>query len=191
MIALLPAISLLPTVSVAHPYSPPPGSGVLLIALLRKLPTLTGIGVDISPAALAVAQSNAVENNMASRCSFELGKFADRVGTCDLVLCNPPYHLVGKFDVGPSSKSRKADPVIALFGTGVDGYDAYRELRGGLESVRVGGWAVVEVPTEAAVEVLLAAIGEEWVVVERVLVANGKERGILRAIIVVREPSNS
>jgi release factor glutamine methyltransferase len=43
------------------------GSGCLLLTLLREYPAATGIGVDVSEAALAVAQSNAEALGVAAR----------------------------------------------------------------------------------------------------------------------------
>ena len=46
------------------------GSGALLLALLSELPNATGIGTDISTAALDIARANAERNDLAGRCTF-------------------------------------------------------------------------------------------------------------------------
>ncbi len=68
------------------------GSGALLLALLRELPNASGIGTDISAAALAVARINAGRNNLADRCTFVACNIADGVqGPFDIIVSNPPY----------------------------------------------------------------------------------------------------
>lgn len=101
------------------------GSGALLLAALDVWPEATGVGVDISPAALAVARENAVASGMERRAEFRLGDWCKGLEGegFDLVLSNPPY----------IKKSASLDaqvlrePEMALFG-GVDGLDAYRVL---------------------------------------------------------------
>lgn len=68
------------------------GSGALLLAALAQWPAASGVGVDRSVAAIAVAQGNAATLGMAGRAAFVVGNWAASVsGRFDLVLCNPPY----------------------------------------------------------------------------------------------------
>jgi release factor glutamine methyltransferase len=69
------------------------GSGCLLVALLTEWPTATGVGVDISPDALAVAKRNAERLGVADRTSFVVADFANLAlgERFDLVVANPPY----------------------------------------------------------------------------------------------------
>ncbi|HSV28611.1 MAG TPA: HemK family protein methyltransferase, partial [Candidatus Omnitrophota bacterium] len=46
------------------------GTGAILLALLSELPNATGVAVDRSAAALAVARDNAIANNLAERVAF-------------------------------------------------------------------------------------------------------------------------
>ena len=55
------------------------GSGCILVALLHELPQATGLGVDLSPGALATARTNADENGVGERCHFALSRWADAV----------------------------------------------------------------------------------------------------------------
>jgi release factor glutamine methyltransferase len=101
------------------------GSGCLLLAVLHGRPRASGIGVDASEAALAVARQNAAQLGLADRAEFRRGDWGAGLDEAfDLVLCNPPY-------IAESERGRLPpevlhhDPPAALFG-GADGLDAYR-----------------------------------------------------------------
>jgi len=103
------------------------GSGCLLLSLLHELPSATGVGIDVSPSALAVAKENAGRFAMSSRCIFRLGSWGKGIeGTFDILISNPPYIESG---VVPGLEPEVADfdPLLALDG-GADGLDAYRAL---------------------------------------------------------------
>lgn len=101
------------------------GSGALLLAALDLWPKATGLGIDISEAALAIARENAAATGMADRALFRTGDWARDVGgPFDLILCNPPY--IRADAMLPVDVSRY-EPALALFG-GEDGLDAYRIL---------------------------------------------------------------
>ncbi len=68
------------------------GSGCLLLACLSELPDATGIGLDISSAAVGIAAQNATHLALADRTHFGTASFADDLdvyGMFDLVICNP------------------------------------------------------------------------------------------------------
>src|SRR6266446_2991912 len=68
------------------------GSGCIAISLAKELPTATIYATDISSAALAVAQRNAMCHNVADRVRFLEGNLLDMVATqLDLIASNPPY----------------------------------------------------------------------------------------------------
>lgn len=101
------------------------GSGALLLAALREWPAATGLGIDRSEAALAVAQENAGRLGMGSRAGFRLGNWVEGVDErFDLLLCNPPYIPDGT-PLMPDVE--RFEPEGALFG-GADGLDPYRLL---------------------------------------------------------------
>ena len=84
------------------------GSGCILLALLRELPNATGLGVDRSPAALAVAAGNARSVGVAARTRFVESDWAAAVeGRFDLVVSNPPYILIATSEIttGASTKA--------------------------------------------------------------------------------------
>lgn len=104
------------------------GSGCLLLALLAELPESLGVGLDVSPAALATARANARAHGLAERAVFVAGDWAGPLmpAASDLVVVNPPY--VGDDELAALSRAvRDHDPVRALAG-GPDGLGAYRRL---------------------------------------------------------------
>jgi release factor glutamine methyltransferase len=103
------------------------GTGCLLLSLLREFPHALGTGVDLSQAALSVAEANAQACGLKDRVRFMLSDWLSAVdGTYDIIVSNPPYiraddraHLMPEV--------RDYDPALALF-AGADGLDAYRML---------------------------------------------------------------
>lgn len=124
------------------------GSGALLLAALDQWPYATGIGVDRSPEALAVARCNAARLGLADRADLRLGDWGEGLGgRFDLILCNPPY-VATAGDLGRGVAEHEPHP--ALF-AGADGLDAYRSL--GLQFPRLladGGLAAVEIGFDQA-----------------------------------------
>ncbi|MDY0242824.1 MAG: peptide chain release factor N(5)-glutamine methyltransferase [Rhodospirillaceae bacterium] len=103
------------------------GSGCILLALLSELPQATGIGVDASPAALAVARENARLLSLDHRARFVEGCWGQGIeGVFDLILSNPPYIPDGAIDALEPEVAR-FEPRSALAG-GADGLDCYRAL---------------------------------------------------------------
>lgn len=101
------------------------GSGALLLAALAEWPRATGVAVDRSAGAVAVARDNAARLGLADRATIREGDW-DWAGDggFDLVLCNPPY--IGDAEPLPPSVAR-FEPASALF-AGPDGLDDYRAL---------------------------------------------------------------
>jgi release factor glutamine methyltransferase len=103
------------------------GSGAILLATLTDRPNATGVGVDRSEEALAVAQANANALNLSSRLDLRKGDWAEDLNeTFDLVLSNPPYIASNDID-GLAPEVALYEPRMALDG-GADGYDAYRAI---------------------------------------------------------------
>ena len=103
------------------------GTGCLLLSVLNERPAATGIGVDLSEAALAVARRNAWQLGLAERAQFRRGDWSNGLGgTFDLVLSNPPYIPSAEIDqLEPEVACH--EPRLALDG-GADGLDAYRAI---------------------------------------------------------------
>lgn len=103
------------------------GTGALLLALLSELPSATGIGTDISAAAIAVAAENARALDLAGRASFVTGSYtAGLPGPFDIIVSNPPYIARAEIET-LAPEVRDHDPRLALDG-GDDGLDAYRSV---------------------------------------------------------------
>lgn len=103
------------------------GSGCLLLSLLHELPNASGIGVDISPEALAVARENAQRLGLAARAQFRCASWGSGLDeTFDILISNPPYI---ESSVVPTLEPEvvQYDPLLALDG-GADGLDAYRAV---------------------------------------------------------------
>ena len=102
------------------------GSGAILLSVLKGTEGSTGVAVDLSPAALAVAKSNGERLGLADRAEFRLGDlYAPVDGLFDAILSNPPYIPVR--DMEGLSPEVKQEPEMALVG-GADGLDFYRRL---------------------------------------------------------------
>lgn len=101
------------------------GSGALLLAALAHWPETTGLGIDASPVALAIAQNNADHNGLSDRVKFTAGDWGGGISErFDLVLCNPPYvETTAKL----SPDVVEYEPSSALF-AGPEGLDDYRQI---------------------------------------------------------------
>ena len=137
------------------------GSGCLLLSILHRLPRASGLGVDVSEAALAVARRNARRLDLNERTRFLRSDWLEKVdGTFDLVVCNPPY--IGECERETLSDDvRLWDPQIALFAD-EDGLAAYRRIAPELgRALSETGTAFFEIGSgqEEAVFRLFAACG--------------------------------
>jgi release factor glutamine methyltransferase len=121
------------------------GTGCLLLSLLHELPHATGLGVDQSEGALAVAKENAQALGLGTRASFRLGNWDEGVTLpFDIVLSNPPYIPSGDI-AALQPEVASFEPRQALDG-GADGLDAYRQLAPAAARLLVpGGIAAFEV----------------------------------------------
>ena len=105
------------------------GSGCILLSLLAERKQAVGVGLDISPAALAVAAENAEALGLGGRCRLLAGSWNDTLfssGSFDMIVSNPPYIAhdeIEKLD----TEVKDFDPPVALDG-GADGYGCYREI---------------------------------------------------------------
>ena len=103
------------------------GSGCLLLALLSELPRASGLGIDCSAEALAIAASNALRLGLAGRAAFRKSDWGrDLAGPFDVIVGNPPY--VARTDAESlAPEVRTFEPEEALF-AGPDGLCAYHSL---------------------------------------------------------------
>ncbi len=118
------------------------GSGALLLAALDQWRDARGVGIDASPAAVAVARGNAVRLGFGDRAVLIEGDWSGTGERFDLILCNPPY--VATDAVLPRDVA-EWEPASALF-AGADGLDAYRRVAPLLgEQLAPGGVACIEI----------------------------------------------
>jgi len=119
------------------------GSGALLLAALDHWPDATGLGIDRSEGALAVARGNAARLGLSERADFRIGNWGDGLDErFDLILINPPY--IATCATLPADVATH-EPHSALF-AGADGLDDYRVIAPQLPSLLAeAGFAAVEI----------------------------------------------
>jgi release factor glutamine methyltransferase len=145
------------------------GSGCISMALAKELPGATIYATDISCAALAVAQRNAVRHSFSDRIQFIESNLLDalvdsKLATrhspllLDLIASNPPY--VGRREAETLPREvRDHEPEAALYG-GEEGYELYAGLiTQAAALLKLGGILVLELGHNSlpAVQPLLEA----------------------------------
>ena len=159
------------------------GTGCLLLALLTELPNATGVGLDISVDAVAVARANARVLGLDARAHFVAGDWgAPLAGPFELIVVNPPY--IPEPRLSGLAAEVAHDPRLAL-AAGADGLAAFRALAPHLARLLgTGGRAVLEVGDGQATAVQrlleaagLAASGSGYDLAgrERCIIANRRE----------------
>jgi release factor glutamine methyltransferase len=105
------------------------GSGILALALAKKFPQVEIVATDISPAALALAQSNAERNaDGAGKIRFvesDLMEAPSLPERFQMIVANLPYIPTGQID--GLMREVRHEPRLALDG-GADGLDLIRRL---------------------------------------------------------------
>ncbi len=106
------------------------GSGCIAVALAKELPAAKIFALDISAAALAIAQRNATRLGFSDRITFLESNFLSAISEhsplIDLIVSNPPY--IARHEAPTLAREvRDHEPAIALFG-GEEGYELYAEL---------------------------------------------------------------
>jgi release factor glutamine methyltransferase len=132
------------------------GTGCIVLTLLAELPQATGIGCDISAAAIATASANARQLGVADRCDLRVADmlspgFGGMTGPFDLIVSNPPYietAVIADLD----RNVRDFDPLAALDG-GADGLLFYRAIASGFAALVPNGWLVLEIGYDQATTV--------------------------------------
>ncbi|WP_256078518.1 peptide chain release factor N(5)-glutamine methyltransferase [Massilia sp. YIM B04103] len=136
------------------------GSGAIAVALAHSRPDAAVSALDVSPAALAVAQRNAAANQAAVRFLHSSWYAAlEDSERFELIVSNPPYIASG--DRHLSEGDLRFEPVGALTDH-ADGLSALRTLIAGAPRHLLGqGWLLMEhgYDQAAAVRALLAAAG--------------------------------
>jgi release factor glutamine methyltransferase len=127
------------------------GSGAILIALLKEWPRATGIGLDKSAAALAVAGRNALRHGVADRVDLREGDWSKGiVERFDLVISNPPY--IGEDEFAHLDPDvRDHEPAEALL-SGPDGLRDIERIAKALPDLMTAhGRVIVEIGYKQAI----------------------------------------
>ena len=162
------------------------GTGCLLLALLSEFPAASGIGIDLSAGAAAIARRNAEALGLGRRARFAVGSWGSAVsGRFDVIVANPPYVARAALAGLPPEVGRY-DPQPALDG-GEDGLSAYRQIArqmpellagDGMIAAEVGfGQAAAAAEIFAAAGLLIDRIERDLAGVERCVVARIGESG--------------
>jgi len=103
------------------------GSGCILLSILKELNFSRGIGIDISPKAIQMAEANSENLQLFYRSKFkviDVDKF--NIGKYDLIVSNPPY-IPSRDIKNLSNDIINYEPLIALEG-GIDGLDLIKKV---------------------------------------------------------------
>jgi release factor glutamine methyltransferase len=158
------------------------GSGAIAVSLARELPQAEVHAVDLSPAALEVARSNA--ERLGARVQFgesDVLAAIARDASFDFVVSNPPYVGLNEADK-VQAVVKHYEPHMAVF-AGADGLAFIRRLiPQAREALRGGGWLLMEIGYTQS-QAVMALLGE-WHNVHSVPDLAGIPR-----VIVARKPA--
>lgn len=131
------------------------GSGAILLSFLYYCKEDTGVGVDISEKALAVAEENGKNLKMDDRVTWRRGDYLTALEKGELfdgILTNPPY--IPTEDIRGLAEEVRHEPMNALDG-GADGLTFYRKLaEGAAEHLKDGGFLAAEFGIHQAADVV-------------------------------------
>jgi release factor glutamine methyltransferase len=141
------------------------GSGAIAICAAKQLPQSRVSAIDISPAALRIAQLNAAEHGVADRIDFFEGDLLAAIPdtrTFDVIASNPPYVSESEFAKLPRDV-RDFEPRTALV-AGPRGTEAVeRLLAQAADRINAGGNLLIEISPMIHDAVLaLAAADARW-----------------------------
>lgn len=160
------------------------GSGCIILSLLADFPELSGVGLDISPAALEIAKVNAYQLGVEKRVSFMNGSWFDndlaqKLGEkFDVIVSNPPY--ISASDIASlEPEVREHDPLSALDG-GFDGLRDYRQIAQQIHDLlNENGVLFLEVGIDQSADVAAIFIGQGLQLVSILKDLGGIERCVI------------
>ena len=137
------------------------GSGAIAIAVAQQRPDLTVLAIDVSPAALKIAEKNAARHLAAGRVQLIQSDWYSAIAGQQFatIVSNPPY--IVKDDQHLSQGDLRFEPLNALTDH-ADGLSAYRQIiTGAGKHLAEGGWLLMEhgYDQSSAVQELLSAEG--------------------------------
>ena len=154
------------------------GSGAIAVTLAHALPLVSVIALDISRAALDVAERNAQANGVANRVRFLQSDLLEacRDEQFDAVVSNPPYIADGERD-SLAAEVSEHEPATALF-AGRTGYECYERLiPQAKDGLRAGGLLAMEMGYGQSSRI--AELLKDWREVEMVKDLQGIDRVVL------------
>jgi release factor glutamine methyltransferase len=140
------------------------GSGCIAVALLHETERAAAVGLDISDAALRIAERNAVRNRVADRLELRRSDVFAALGADErfgLIISNPPY--VAAADIPTlQPEVRDFDPLNALT-DGADGLSIIRAIAAHApRHLTPGGALLLEIGFDQAAEVRAMFAPELW-----------------------------
>ncbi|PHS28528.1 MAG: protein-(glutamine-N5) methyltransferase, release factor-specific [Robiginitomaculum sp.] len=138
------------------------GSGAILYSLLSERPEALGVGVDLCPDALKIADANARALNLNKRIQLIEGNWGAALDLApfDVLVSNPPYIASAVINT-LEPEVRAFEPMLALDG-GADGLDAYRAILPLIPCyLKSGGWFAFEIGADQGEALLNLAQTQE------------------------------
>jgi release factor glutamine methyltransferase len=140
------------------------GSGCIAITLVHELPQARARALDISEAALRIAQRNAERHNVAKRITFRQSDCFESLPAntvFDLIASNPPY-VSGPALAGLQREVRDHEPVVAL-SPGLDGLLVIRRLLSDAPAfLKPQGYLVLEIGFDQGEAVSRLVVEQTW-----------------------------
>ena len=140
------------------------GSGCLLATILLNFPAWQGVGVDISPPALGIAQKNIAAQQLQTRCQLILADFTNlplRKQSLQIIVSNPPYIPTTQYNA-LNPEVRCFEPELALH-SGFDGLDHPRKVvKAGEYCLVPGGLLLMEIGDDQAEAALTLFDLKQW-----------------------------
>ena len=160
------------------------GSGCIILSLLADVPSLEGIGTDISEKALETARRNAQRIGVEQRIKLMLLDWFDqdilqKLGCrFDIIVSNPPYIPSGEINL-LDREVKDFDPLTALDG-GKDGLRDFRKISGlAGQLLKPEGYLLFEGGENQADKIADIAVGHGFNLLKKARDLNGIERCII------------